>query len=299
MLDLDNLLETIEQTETKKRDKENHKSDENFLSFKAGNTYHVRLLPYIADPSNTFVDYEEYGWNSCIPGQGYIYAGRTPKSLGKDDLVARLQWQTFQEGRDTKDDGKKTRSYKLLPQKKQMVNVYVIDDPANPENNGTVKVLRYSSRLNKDGTPTGHLHKVIQNGIFGDDREDVGKRAFDLTKNGCTLRVKVTQNAGGWNDYAESKFVGAKDLGLSKPEIEGIYDQAKDLTTLIPDVKSESELRSLLDLHWHGKNASHDAELDQYDDDGDELDLSPRQVKGSDAEDDMDKFLDGLGGIDD
>lgn len=298
MLDLDNLLDTIEQTENKKRDKANeNKVDENFLNCKEGHTYIVRLLPYTASPADTFVDYEEYGFPSCIPGQGYVYLGRTPKSVGKDDPVARLQWSTYQEGKETKDDGKMQRSYKLLPQKKRMVNVYVVDDPSNPENNGTVKVLRFSSRLNKDGSPTGHIHKIIESGIFGDNKDEVGKRAFDLTKNGCNLKIKVTKNAGGWNDYSESSFTFPKDLGLNKAQIEEIYSQTKDLNELIPNVKSESEIQSILDVHWYGNKPSVDSEVELDDDDDDQIDLTPSNVgksKVDELEEDMDDFLDGL-----
>lgn len=294
MLDLDNLLDTIEQTENKRKDKESHKADENFLNCKEGFTYLVRLLPYTPSPADTFVDYEEYGFQSCIPGQGYIYLGRTPKSVGKEDPVARLQWATYQEGKADKDDGKMNRSYRLLPQKKRMVNVYVIDDPSNPENNGTVKVLRFSSRLNKEGTPTGHIHKIIESGIFGDNKDEVGKRAFDLTKSGCNLKIKVTKNAGGWNDYSESSFTFPKDLGLTKARIEEIYAEAKDLTSLLPEVKSDAEIQSILDTHWFGNKPSVDSEVNLNDDDDDQIDLSPKKSSVSEIEEDMDDFLDGL-----
>lgn len=289
MLDLDKVLESIEESEEKKAENRERKTDERFLSVEPGETCIVRLLPYLKSPGDTFVDYEEYGWPSVLPNGGYIYAGRTPKSVKRPDPVANAQWALFSEGRDNKDEAKKTRSYKLFPQFKQMVNVYVVKDSKNPENNGTVKILRYSSRLDKNGIATGHLHKVITSALFGDDKAEVGKKAFDLG-NGCSLRIKVFKNAGDWPDYSESKFLFPDDLGLSDAEKKEIYEQVYDLNEFIPEVKSESELKQLLDEHWFGVNASSDSSVieDDYEDD------NLPGLNTEEAEEDMDDFLKGI-----
>ena len=299
LIDLDALMNTVNETEVKKKEQENATSatDENFLSLKKGNTYLVRLLPNANDPANTFADYDEYGFTS-VTGSGYIYAGRTPISVGRKDMVKDLQWQTYSRGKETNDEAMMKRSYTLFPQKKQMVNVYVIDDPSNPDNNGTVKILRYSSKVNKAGEPTSPLYGKIHNSIFGDEKDDIGKRAFDLTGDGVTFAIKVEENQGGWNDYSNSTFKFPSDIGLSESQIKEIYEQTYNLEEFIPEVKTDEELKALLDQHWHGNVSATTnepvADLTNEDDDDIPMDFAEASTKVEELDDDMDDFLDGL-----
>lgn len=297
MIDLDNLLNKLNEEEVaKKNNRENvGKRDENFLSFKAGNAYTVRLLPNVKNPLKTFTDYEEYGFPS-VTGQGYIYAGRTARSIGRKDIIKELQWKTFSEGRDSGDVPKKERSYKLFPQEKEMVNVYVVNDPVDPENNGTVKILRYSAKTNKDGEPTSPLFKKIKKGVF--EKPQIGKKAFDLSDKGRNLIIDVSENSGGWNDYSESEFDDASDLGLSEAEIAEILEQTFDLEEFIPEVKSDEEITKLLNEHWYG-TVVYDTETEtDTETDTDEIPMDFSKDDEVDVDDDVDDFLSDLDDLD-
>jgi|TARA_R110000787_G_scaffold336_8_gene1264 hypothetical protein len=294
-------MNTVTESEIKKKERESSSSssDENFLSLKKGNTYLVRLLPNRANPATTFADYEEYGFTS-VTGSGYIYAGRTPSSMGRKDMVKDLQWATYSKGKEANDEALMKRSYTLFPQKKEMVNVYVIDDPTNPDNNGTVKVLRYSSKVNKDGVPTSPLYAKIQDSIFGDEKGDIGKKAFDLTGNGVNFAIKVEENQGGWNDYSKSNFKFPNDIGLSEAEISEIYESTLDLETFIPEALSDEKLKALLDQHWYGNaSASVNEEVELSDDTDDiPMDFADPDAKVEELSDDMDDFLGELDDLD-
>ena len=173
-----------------------------------------------------------------------------------------------------------------------MVNVYVIDDPEHPENNGTVKILRYSAKMRKDGSPASPLYGKIHDGVFGDDRDEIGKNAFDLTANGVNFAIKVEENDGGWHDYANSKFKFPSDLGLSETEIAELYESTYDLEEFIPDAKSDEELKAILDEHWFGRTSNHSYESADLSG-GVEDDDIPMVFDDSDeSEEDMDSFLD-------
>lgn len=301
LINLDELVSTLTTEEEKKREGGDKPiADENFLSFKAGHTYLVRLLPNVKNSAKTFTDYEEYGFKGL--NDQYIYAGRTPHSIGRKDIIKDLQWKTYSEGKKINDEDMMRRSYQLFAQRKQMVNVYVIDDPVNPENNGTVKILRYSAKTNKDGEAMSPLYAKIHDAVFGDGASDIGKRAFDLTKDGVNFSIKVKKNTGGWNDYAESSFKFPSDLGLSTDEISEIYSQTKDLEEFIPEVKSDEDLQSLLAVHWYGNEEENKdtAEVSNYssDDSNDDIPMEFASVASVGSEgsidDDMDSFLDGI-----
>lgn len=294
LIDLDSLMNTVTEKEVQKKERETSSStaDANFLSLKKGNTYLVRLLPNQANPANTFADYEEYGFTS-VTGSGYIYAGRTPQSVGRKDMVRDLQWATYSKGKEANDEATMKRSYTLFPQKKEMVNVYVIDDPSNPENNGTVKILRYSAKVNKEGVPTSPLYGKIQDSIFGDERDDIGKKAFDLTGAGVTFAIKVEENQGGWNDYSKSSFKFPSDLGLSEAEIAEVYESTQDLEEFIPEALTDEALKALLDQHWYGNTTASPADEVELDSDTDDIpmDFADSDAKVEELDDDMDDFL--------
>lgn len=301
LINLDELVGTLTEQDVKNREQsERPLADDNFLSFEAGHTYLVRLLPNAANTAQTFVNYEEYGFKS-ITGP-YIYLGRTPHSIGRKDIIKDLQWKTYQEGLKINDEELKKRSYTLFPQKKQMVNVYVIDNPSNPESNGTVKGLRYSAKTNKAGEPISPIYAKIRDAVFGDNSKDIGKRAFDLSKDGVTFAIKVTKNAGGWNDYSGSAFKFPSDLGLSSEDIARIYGETKDLESLIPEVKTDEELNQLLAEHWYGTSvqettsSANQTSRNAVDDDDD--DLIPMGVTSS-LDDEMGSFLEGLDNLTD
>lgn len=302
MVNLDELVETLhEENDRVAKAQENgeaKQSDENFLSLSAGHTYLLRLLPNVANKAKTFAPYEEYGFK-CVNTGHYKYLGQTPTSVGRKDLVRDIQWKTYSEAKDAGDEAEMKRSYSLFPQKKQMVNVYVVENTENPELNGTVKILRYSAKTGKDGSPVSPIFSKIHAAIFGDDKKEIGKRAFDLTANGVSFSIKVKKNSGGWNDYSESSFKFPSDIGLTESQISEIYSSTKDLEKFLPDVKTDSELKELMDIHWFGKapDSSEEAPLS---DDSDEIDLSPKDSSSAELDDDsMDDFLSGLDLIDD
>ena len=120
----------------------------------------------------------------------------------------------------------------------------VIKDPSNPENEGQVKIINAGIQLNK----------IIQNAIDGDDKDEFGFRIFDLSPNGCNLRIKVETNDGGYPTYVSSRFVSPSPVeGLD--DADEIYNQVKSLDTIFQQ-KSYEEIKNLLDSHFFGKEVS-------------------------------------------
>lgn len=266
--DIVNKVKAVEETKVE-QEKGGFKGDERLLSLKKNCTYTIRLIPNMKDPDNTFVTYKEVGFMSRV-NNSYVYGGRSPSDIGlvKEDLYKSTQWNHYTEAKNRGDEAEQKVSYKLLPQRKQIINAYLVsvdgEDPEGKEKVGKVVVLKYNAQLNKDQMPVSDIFKRIHTAVWGDMAKKIGSRAFDLSPRGKSLIIKVTEKAG-YNNYSETMFDDAEDIGLSDERIQEIMDSAYDLTTFIPEVKTPVEIKQLLDTHWHGVSASPDDEVEEYD----------------------------------
>lgn len=201
-----------------------------------GHTYTVRLLPYSKDPKNTFFHYYNHGWPSFATGQ-YVQS-LSPMTFGERDPIAEERFKILRTG--TEDDKEKVKAIKRI--EKYLVNVYVIDDPQTPENNGKIKMLRYGKQL----------HKIIMEAIEGEDSDEFGPRIFDLGTTGVNFKIKC-ENQGEFPTYVSSRFTSAGKLALGEDEQKKIYDNVFDLTKIFT-LKSYDELKQMLNEHYYCKS---------------------------------------------
>jgi hypothetical protein len=267
-LNLEDIINQVKAVEENKIQKEKggYKGDPRILKFKKNCTYVLRLLPYIKDVNNTFITYKEVGFKSSVDGT-YVYGGRSPQDAGiKDDLFKKTQWDLYSKAKERGDEVEQKASYKLLPQRKQVVNSYLIsvdgDDPDAKEKIGEVVAVPYPAQVDREGVPISDIYKKIHSAIFGDMSKKIGAKALDLSEKGRSLIIKVTEKAG-YNNYSETAFDDAEDLGLSPSQIKEILNKAHDLSEFIPEVKSQDEIQKILDKHWFGTSATPDDELEE------------------------------------
>ena len=214
------------------------------LRTKPGNSYEVRLLPNVEDPSKTFYHYYSHGWTSFSTGQ-YVTA-ISPTTWGDRDPIAEYRLKIFRGG----SQEEKAKSDAIYRSEKWLVNAYVINDPTDPENNDTVKILRFGKQL----------HKIIMDGITGEDSDQFGERIFDLSENGCTFRVRCDKQ-GDFPTYVSSKFLIPGEIpGLTEPRIKEIYDGGFNLEETFR-AKSYEELKQMLDEHFHCVDPGSEASL--------------------------------------
>jgi len=207
--------------------------NKDILKTEVGNTYTVRLLPNIKDPTKTFFHYYTFGWTSLCTGQ-YVSAV-SPSTFGARDPIAETRYRILKTG--TEEEKNKARG--IIRSEKWLVNAYVINDPVNPDNNGKVMIVRYGKQL----------HKIITDAIEGEGSEDLGARIFDLSDKGCSLKIKVEQQ-GDYPTYVSSKFMMPKAVeGLDKKRIDEIYNSSFELENVF-SVKSYDDLKTMLDEHY-------------------------------------------------
>lgn len=207
----------------------------NIMRLEADNTYHVKLIPNMEDASKTFHHYYSYGWESFANGN--FLSNVSPTSFGEPDPIAEERSRVYKHG----SEAEKEKMKAVRRAEKWLVNVYVVKDPTNEENNGTVQVLRFGKQL----------YKIIMDAMDGEEAEEFGDKVFDLTSD-CVFKIKV-EKQGDFQSYVSSKFGNAKKSGLTEEQADGAIESANDLTKVLP-VKSYDELKEILDEHYFCQN---------------------------------------------
>jgi len=230
-----NLFESIKDAFNKKTNGENA-AYKDFLKLEAGNTYVVRLVPNIKNPDRTIFHYFHHIWKSIHNGQ-YVSV-LCPNTYGESCPIDEYRSKIYA----TKNESLIEKTKPLKRNENWLCNAYVIKDPTNPENQGALKVLRFGKQL----------FEVISSAISGDDSEEFGAKIFDLSENGCSLRIKVETNEGGYPKYTASRFMTPCAVeGLEN--LEEVYEAAKELDAVF-ESKSKKEIQDLLNLHFLGKD---------------------------------------------
>jgi len=202
----------------------------NILRMTPENSYVVRLLPYIADPTKTFFHHYVHGWESFNTGKFMTYLSL--QTFGETDPIADYRSRIYRHG--TEEEKEKVKSVRRS--EKWFANAYVVNDPTTPENNGTVKVIRFGKQL----------HNIITEAISGEDSEEFGPRIFDLSPSGCNLRIRVDKQ-GDFPSYVSSKFLMPSEI-IDPADAEEIYNSAFDLST-IEKRHTFEELEAVLNEH--------------------------------------------------
>ena len=211
------------------------------LKCEVGNVYTVRFIPNMEAPEKTFFHYYTHAWESFATGQ-YISAV-SPQTWNQKDPIAEARFSLSKHGTDEE----KAKASKVIRRENWLANIYVVNDPKNPENNGQVKLLRFGKQLNK----------IITEAITGEDSDEFGPKVFDFSKNGCNLKIKV-ERQGDFPTYVSSRFASPTSIdGMTDSKQEEIMNSVIDLETVFP-CKSYDELKGVLNEHFYCKSSSDD-----------------------------------------
>ncbi len=279
MFDLDSILNQVKETNNKQVEAATsgtYKEDERLLRPKIGHTYYLRLLsesPKKVGKINVTLPWKEYAFTSRVDGS-YQYLGRalmdaSPSDTDKD-LVRKAQIDAYTLAKKNEDADLKKAANGLWPKGKEIINVYVHnvegDDEKEKEKIGKVFGWKYNASVdNKTGAPRGDIYEVLVEALSGAKSGKIGKKAFDLSENGRSVCLKVTGQPMPGNKmipkYAVS-FEDAEDIGVPANKEMSIREMAHDLSEFVPAVKSQDDIKKILDQHWYGTSASPDDEID-------------------------------------
>jgi hypothetical protein len=231
------LFESIKDAINKNSNTSTESSFKDFMKLEIDKTYVVRLIPLVSNPERTFFHYFSHIWKSVSTNN--IVSVLCPNTYGEKCPIDEYRSKIY----STKDDAQIEKIRPIKRNENWLVNVLVVKDPTNPENQGKIKILRYGKQL----------AKIIDAAITGDESDEFGAKVFDLSENGCNLKIKVEKNEGGYASYTGSKFTSPSKID-ELGDIDELYNQANDLDAIF-DHKSYDEIKKLLNTHFLGEIA--------------------------------------------
>lgn len=198
---------------------------------KAGNGYAViRFLPQPDGEDLPWVRYWDHGFKGPT-GRWYIEKSLT--SINEPDPVAESNALLWNSGVESDKDIARIRKRRLH----YVSNVLVISDPANPENEGKVKLFKYGKKI------FDKIMDVMQPQF--QDEEPINP--FDLW-GGANFRIKI-RNVEGYRNYDKSEFDSPTELfGGDEDKLKDIYDGLYSLKEFIDpaNYKSYADLKRKL-----------------------------------------------------
>ena len=174
---------------------------------KSSNGYAViRFLPGTEDDDTPWAKYFSHGFQG--PGGWYIENSLT--TLGENDPVSEMNTKFWNSGIESDKDIARSRRRKT----NYVSNIYIVSDPANPENEGKVFLYRYGKKI---------FDKIKEaNCPEFDDEEAIDP--FDPCDQGANFKLKVRKVAGFIN-YDKSEFTSPDPLFDDESKIEETYNK--------------------------------------------------------------------------
>ena len=200
---------------------------------KSGNGYAViRFLPA---PDGEDMPWAKI-WSHAFKGPGgQWYIENSLTTLGKDDPVGELNRTLWNSGSDRDKEVARARKRKLS----YYSNIYVVSDPAHPENEGKVFLYKYGKKI------FDKLVEAMQPAFADETPLD----PFNFWT-GADFKLKIRKVDGYWN-YDKSEFASPGTLeNFSDEKLEAIWKQAYSLAEFedAKNFKTYEQLQARLNL---------------------------------------------------
>ncbi|MAR77707.1 MAG: single-stranded DNA-binding protein [Gammaproteobacteria bacterium] len=245
---------------------------------KSGNGYAViRFLPAPDKEDLPFVKLYSHAFQG--PGGWYIENSLT--TLGQKDPVSEYNTQLWNNGTDAGKDAARRQKRKLT----YISNIYVVKDPANPENEGKVFLYKYGKKI------FDKLTAAMQPEFEDEEAID----PFDFWQ-GANFKLKA-KNVAGYRNYDSSEFTAVTPLLDDDDALEGLWKKESSLQEFVAadQFKSYEDLKKRLGYVLGNKTTvREDVETVDEDDDrgsAEQLVTAAITSKPSPVEDDEDDAL--------
>jgi hypothetical protein len=221
------------------------KEDEGFFKLtkdKAGNaSATIRFLPRHPEDDLPYVTVYSHAFQGPS-GRWYIENSRTTLGNEHSDPVSEANRSLWAAGTEKDKDQARKQKRKTS----YIANVYVINDPANPDNNG--KVMRY-----KFGKKIFQMIMDKANPTFAEDKP---VNVFDPDE-GAEFKLRMRQ-VEGYPNYDTSVFSDSKPLAEDDDDMQAILDQVQPLKEFVDPAKFKSydELKKKFESVMNGKVVS-------------------------------------------
>ena len=197
---------------------------------KVGNGYAViRFLPA---PNGEELPWVRI-WNHGFQGPGGWYIENSLTTLGNPDPVSEMNSKLWNSGNDKDKEIVRQRKRRLT----YIANIYVVKDPAHPENEGKVFLYKFGKKI----------FDKINEKMNPQFEDETPVNPFDLWA-GADFKLKI-RKVEGYRNYDKSEFSEPAPLSDDEDNMEAIWKTEHSLAALVaPDkFKSYEDLKKRLD----------------------------------------------------
>lgn len=230
--DLQKLTAEVNKLTSKDGDKKSYE-DTRFwkpVVDKAGNGYAV--IRFLSAPEGEDMPWVQVFSHSFQGPMGQWYIENSLTTLNKKDPVSEYNTQLWNTGNDADKDIARKQKRKLV----YISNIYVVKDPANPDNEGKVFLFKFGKKI---------FDKL--NDLMNPEFEDeTPVNPFDMWE-GANLKLKI-RKVEGYQNYDKSEFENPAPLSEDDDDLERIWKSEYKLNEFISEsnFKSYDELKAKL-----------------------------------------------------
>ena len=172
-------------------------------------------------------------WNHGFQGPGGWYIENSLTTLGQKDPVSEYNSSLWNSGIEANKEIARKQKRRLT----YIANLYIVKDPANPQNEGTIRLYKFGKKI---------WDKV--NDLMNPEFEDeTPVNPFDLWE-GANFKLKI-RKVDGFSNYDKSEFDTPGALDGDENKLEEIWKQEHSLAEFTDpkNFKSYSDLKEKLD----------------------------------------------------
>lgn len=198
--------------------KRNNEDDSRFWKLnrdKAGNgSAIIRFLPPVNGDELPWVKTFSYGFQGP---SGKWYINESPSTIGLPDPVMEYNAAAYA----SKDEERIEDAKKRKRRTQFISNIYVVKDPANPENEGKVFLFKYGKKI----------HDLIVSKAKPEFDSEDPIYVWDLWE-GCSLKLRI-KTVSGYPNYDSSEWAGQGALLSDDDHLQKIVDTCHKLSEFI------------------------------------------------------------------
>jgi hypothetical protein len=230
---LDKLLGAV-QADSGGGEKKSYKDDRLWkpVMDKSGNGYAVvRFLPAVEGEDMPWAKV----WNHAFQGPtGQWYIENSLTTVGQNDPVSEMNSAYWNSGVESDKEIARKQKRKL----QYFANIYVVEDSANPENEGKVMLYRFGKKI------FDKCMEAMQPAF----KDETPINPFDFWA-GANFKLKLRKVEGYWN-YDKSEFSAPSALFDDDDKLEEVWKKQYPLSEFTSETnfKSYDELKKRMDM---------------------------------------------------
>jgi hypothetical protein len=198
---------------------------------KSGNGYAIiRFLPAPEGQDLPWVQYWDHGFKGP---SGLWYIENSLTSIGQTDPVSEMNSELWNSGIEANKEIVRQRKRRLH----YVSNIYVVSDPANPQNEGKVFLYKFGKKI----------FDKLMDSMKPEFADETPVNPFDFW-DGAEFKLKI-RNVEGYRNYDRSEFATPSALmDGDEEQLETIYNQLHSLSDFVDpkNYKSYDELKTRL-----------------------------------------------------